>query len=126
MPDVQVAQAVNLIPLLQTHLAAVGNAKHPHHAALPIAHMYHLLHSLGELDADFQRRWKDILDGEFTEWAACRRWRLDLEWEDIWAAKTALLRLMDRRGMLFKITGRDPLDARHDDFTTDLRRERQG
>lgn len=123
-PDVQMAQGVNVIPLIQGHLSAVEAAQHPHQAALPLAHLYYLVHGLAEMDQEFQSRWNRILDGDFTHYAADLRRRMRFRWRDIWEAKQALLYLLDRRGMLFRLSADDPTEVRHDDFLTALDDER--
>lgn len=107
-PDLLVAQNINIVPDVMLNLSRITQARSPRQAALPIVHILTDLCTLEPLDELFQRDWDEILDGEFEEWACNPRWRRDIEWEDIFAAKAALLRMMERRGMTLKVEGRDP------------------
>lgn len=122
-PDLQVAQSLNPVPHLQHQLSAVEAARHPWQAALPIAQMFVLLRGLGKHDGHFQREWGRILDGQFMAWAEDPLSRLSLSWREVWAAKGALVDLMDRRGMWYRVQGRDALDMEEDEALADVQEE---
>ncbi len=125
-PDVQVTQSVNIVPGIQHNLGRIANARLARNAALPIVHILSDLCNLDSLDEIFQEEWEGVLEGEFEKWACNRRWRRDIEWEDIFAAKRALMRLMDRRGMLLKVMGTDPLFVKQDAVEARLRQGKLG
>ena len=108
-PEFEIVQKINPARLIQINLDGINTAPSPSVAALHVANLYLNLKGIRRIDSQFDQEWRQVLEGNFMEYAANDAMRPRLSWTTVWRARELLQDLMERRGMSFQAQLTDPL-----------------
>lgn len=109
-PDVEVAQKLNLVKLLQASIERIHNCRTKPGLAIELVRLHTLLAPLRQIDSTFEREWSTLMGGQFVRHVTSHPSDPYFHrWPDLLRAQELLMALMERHGMGFQASLPDPV-----------------